>query len=172
MCSIFCPEGHSHFGGAAYIGLWKLPLSATLSRNDPIFLFKIDGSHSTTIYFSFDQSPKTSIFFNFYRRLVISNNSVHNIPFLKLVIQYKLLLWDWNGSIILDQNAVSHPMTPFQFFSKPIPLGAKTGALYLFQFYAWVHPGYFVSGDLLMLVHSSIWFFKRLSRYTRFIEVS
>ena len=37
--------GHSHFGGAAFVGLVRSPFSAPLSRNDLYFFVKIDGSH-------------------------------------------------------------------------------------------------------------------------------
>ena len=45
--------GHSHIGGAAYVGLLRPPFSAPLSpkwlQNTP--LSKIDGSHSMTLFF-------------------------------------------------------------------------------------------------------------------------
>ena len=110
--------GHSHFGGATYVGLLRSPFSAPLSPNDPILSVNWCLSLNSPPYFSqIDLSPKASQKFNI--KLVISSDSVHNL-------QYKLLhLWDWNNSHwlkitfspnetieSLDQNAASNLPPP------------------------------------------------------------
>ena len=104
--------------------------------------------------------PKPVIFFNFISKLIISNDSVHTLFFFKvrnsislvasmgleqLSLERPKITLSPNAPIILEQNAVSHPMTPhlfysFNLFSHLIPLGGKTGALHLYPFHMWVPP--------------------------------
>ena len=58
-CTNCAPYGLSGNTGAAYVRLLRPSFSAPLSPNDPIFLLKINGSHSMTPYFFF-RSPKAS----------------------------------------------------------------------------------------------------------------
>ena len=98
-----------------FVGLLRSPFSAPLSLH--IFYWKLIVLTQPRILWI--SHPKLVIF-NFSSKLIISNDSESS--FHRKTKNYIL-------TIILDQNAVFHPMTPiyFIFFSHLMPLGAKTG---------------------------------------------
>ena len=90
----------------------KTSISAPLSPNDPIvgLLLKINGSHSMTPYFCLICHPKPVFFPKFNSKLVISNDSVHNLSFKENVIQVASI--ELEQFSLTDQKLHSHPMTP------------------------------------------------------------
>ena len=141
--------GHSHFGGAAYVGL--LYFSAPLSPNDPIFFFKSMALAQRSLIASFDLSPKASNFsistanWLFQVNLcTIIRNSILGIFMGPKRLSPKDPKITLPNVPIKMQSLTKRPHTFFLFFSHQMPLGVKTGALYLYclyQFHIYESPG-------------------------------
>ena len=112
-----------------------------LSLNDTIFFLAI--CHSNPGICEFQQQIG-------YFKLFCAQSS-----FLKLEIQYKLLLWDWNGSHWKTKNYIftqcPHNFGPkcglspndpisFKYFSHLTSVGVKTGAPHLYRSHIWLPP--------------------------------
>ena len=146
--------GHSHFGGATYVGLLRPPFSAPLSPNDPIFFFFLNWWLSLKDpLFSFGLSRKASNFsifptadwlFQMILCTILSKvrNSILGISMglKRLSPKDPKITFLPNAPIKKCSLSPKGPLL-FLFFSHQMPLGVKTGVLYLYWFHIWVPPG-------------------------------
>ena len=127
--SLLQPRGHSHFGGAAYVGLLRPHFQHRCHPITQYFYWKLMALTQWPPSFSFNLSPKACNYFQFQQHIGYFKWFCAQSSCLKFERQHKLLLWDWmhwktknyilwfspNAPIILDQNEVFHSMTPYFF---------------------------------------------------------